>query len=221
MLGRLLVRAWPDGEIASGIIVEVEAYLSSGDPASHSYRGLRGRNASMFKPPGTLYVYAIHSRHCLNIVTEAEGSGSAVLIRAIEPYSGLSRMIRNTIHDQQLHSGSCGRDGPLRQRSVETFSAESIQAQRLLGSGPGRLCRAFEIDRSLDGVDLLTSDRVWLSETPAKVLDRAWSFRTSPRIGISQGIEHPLRWFMDGHQMVSGLANTHTRGRNWTFGRET
>ncbi len=92
LLGKLLVRQLADGTRLSGIVVEVEAYLSRNDPACHAHIGLRKRNASMFAAPGTLYVYSIHRRHCLNVVTEAIGCGSAILIRALEPLEGLTYM---------------------------------------------------------------------------------------------------------------------------------
>ena len=93
LLGKLLVCETTAGK-CGGRIVEVEAYQGSRDPASHSYRGKSQRNASMFGPPGHAYVYAIHSRWCLNAVTEPEGIATAVHIRAIEPLLGLELMSR-------------------------------------------------------------------------------------------------------------------------------
>src|SRR5438477_10445994 len=91
LIGKRLFRETSAG-ICGGRIVEVEAYLSSRDPACHASRGMTRRNASMFGPPGRAYVYMIHSRWCLNAVTEPQGVPSAILFRAIEPLIGIDLM---------------------------------------------------------------------------------------------------------------------------------
>jgi DNA-3-methyladenine glycosylase len=106
-----------------GIVVEVEAYHHT-DPAAHSYRGPTERNAVMFGPPGYLYVYRSYGIHwCANVVCEARGSASAVLIRALEPTQGLGLMRRR----------------------------RGLSDPRLLCSGPGRLCQALGITHAYNG----------------------------------------------------------------------
>ncbi len=91
LLGKLLVHE-TDSLNCVGRIVEVEAYLGSHDRAAHSSKGLTPRTRILFGPPGYAYVYRIYGiHHCMNVVTEPEGIGAAVLIRAVEPVAGILR----------------------------------------------------------------------------------------------------------------------------------
>lgn len=126
LIGKALLHK-VDGAWIGGLIVETEAYLADDDPASHSARGQTKSNGSMFARPGTLYVYPIHAKYCMNAVTESEGQGTAVLIRAIEPIWGIEKM--------QNHRG--------------------FEDLRRLTRGPAMLCQALAVDRSHDGIDLI------------------------------------------------------------------
>lgn len=93
LIGKILIKTIGDGKYLAGRIIETEAYLSHGDLSSHSAPGKTKRNAAMFSRGGTLYVYQIYGiHHCINVVTENEGTGSAVLIRALEPLEGIEQM---------------------------------------------------------------------------------------------------------------------------------
>mgnify|MGYP000489411416 CR=1 FL=1 len=133
--GKLLCRRSRSG-FTVGRIVETEAYLAEGDSASHSFSGINRKNASMLGPPGRAYVYTIHARQCVNVVTEEQGRASAVLIRAVEPLLGIPHMQRR--------------------RRTEKL--------RDLCRGPARLCEAFDIRRDLDGWNLSTGKRLWIAD---------------------------------------------------------
>lgn len=90
LLGKLLVHR-VHGAVRVGRIVDVEAYLGPGDLAAHTARGETPRTRAMFGPPGHAYVYLIYGmHHCMNVVTEPEGVGTAVLLRALEPVANLT-----------------------------------------------------------------------------------------------------------------------------------
>jgi DNA-3-methyladenine glycosylase len=183
LLGSCLVRTTAEGATV-GRIVEVEAYLARDDPANHAFRGRTRRNRSMFGPPGHAYVYAIHSRWCLNAVTEPEGVPSAVLIRAVEPLAGLELM-------RQRRSARAGK-----QRRA------SSPALTDLARGPARLCEAFGIDRALDGWDLTLGAQLWIAAGPERGVDPP-QVATSRRIGVTSAHDLALRFYVAGNPHVS------------------
>ena len=176
LLGKLIRRRL-DGQSLTGRIVEIEAYLGLDDPAAHAYAGKTARNAVLFGPPGFAYVYFIYGMHyCLNFSCQPEGHGAGVLIRALEPVEGLDTMAR------------------LRK-------LPDAAKPRLLTSGPGRLCQALDITRAAhNGLDVTSRTSI------LQVLDDGYEpdiIRSTPRIGISKAIEHPLRFVIEGNAFLS------------------
>ena len=173
LMGKLLVRTLSRRRLI-GRIVEAEAYLAKSDPACHAARGRTKSNAAMFGPPGRAYVYPIHSRHCFNVVTRADGLGTAVLIRAVEPIEGIDLMQEHRHRDRRLE----------------------------LARGPGCLCQAFDIDRQFDHWNLTKGQQLWLADDGIQ-FDKKDS-GTSTRIGVTSGRELPLRFFLRDCPYVSG-----------------
>ncbi len=160
----------------SGIIVETEAYLGGDDLAAHSARGLTERTRVIFGPPGHAYVYLIYGVYdCLNLVAEPDGQAGCVLIRALEPLDGLEVM----------------RERRPRARKVEDLT-----------SGPGRLTMALGITRAeCYGADVCAADSgLTVEEGP----DRgAFEIVAGPRVGITQCVDWPLRFWVGGNRFVS------------------
>lgn len=162
LLGMLLVHR-VDGVERIGRIVETEAYVGAHDLAAHSSKGITPRTKVMYGPPGHAYVYLIYGMHnCMNIVTEPEGNGAAVLLRAIEPVENVAGNTR----------------------------------------GPGLLCKALEIDRSLNGVDLC-GDELYVARPVRKprvnIVHR-------PRIGVDYAgawAHELLRFYIEGNPWIS------------------
>jgi len=170
LLGQVLISHTPQGRSA-GRIVETEAYLGADDPASHAARLRMGRVKAMWGEPGIAYVYRSYGIHAmLNVVTEPRGATGAVLIRALEPLIGVGLM--------RIRRG--------------------LDEDRLLCSGPGKLCQALGIGLDLHGTDLVTSDRLWIA-----LGEPASEVSTSGRIGISRGQAHPWRFWATGNPHVS------------------
>ncbi|MBT3273729.1 MAG: DNA-3-methyladenine glycosylase [Spirochaetales bacterium] len=166
-----------DGNELVGRIVETEAYRQD-DPASHSYRGLTPRTAPMFKAGGVAYVYLIYGMYnCFNVVTESPGVGCAVLIRAVEPLAGIPRMWCNRFP-------GCEFD----ETKVHT-----------LANGPGKLCRAFGIDKKVNGALLATGPVRILLDREAGINEIV----VTRRIGITKGADLPWRFYEKGSPSVS------------------
>jgi DNA-3-methyladenine glycosylase len=138
LLGKIVVRRLNSG-IASGRIVETEAYLES-DPACHAFRGMTPRNRSLFLEAGHAYVYLCYgTSFMLNVSSEDSGTGAGVLVRALEPLAGVEHMRR----------------------------ARNCRSVRDLARGPGRLTAALQIDRRHDGIDLLRRGPLWIGSDGA------------------------------------------------------
>lgn len=177
LLGRTLVRRFPDGSVARLRIVETEAYTPDGDTANHATRGHTSRTAPMFGLPGHAYVYMIYGKyHCFNLVTEGVGRGAAVLIRAAEPLEGIEILQRY----------------------------RAVRRPYDLTNGPGKLCMALNIDRSFSGHDCITSQELWLEEGVSIPDD---DIAQTPRIGIDYAAEQDRlalkRFFIKSNQWVS------------------
>ena len=187
LVGKLLIRN-RGKKVLAGRIVEVEAYLGSGDPAAHAAAGLTERNRVLFGPPGHAYVYFIYGTHfCLNVSCQPEGKAGCVLIRALEPLAGFEEMARAR---------------GLPRRTLGHFVG-SFTASRRLTSGPGRLCEAMGITRSRDNGKDLTSPRsgLWLADDGF----RPRRIRRTPRIGIRKAAARPLRFVIADNPCASRI----------------
>jgi DNA-3-methyladenine glycosylase len=180
LLGKFFVRRHK-GTRFVGRIVETEAYRGKLDPASHTYRGKTKRNEVMYWGGGHLYVYFTYGMHfCANIVTGKEGSGEAVLIRALEPLEGIDIMAKNR-----------ARTRPKR--------TNTTSARRNLTNGPAKLCEALLIRREQNGISLL-GDEIYLLDAPPL---HAAEVARSTRIGIKNGKEKRWRFAIKGNRWVS------------------
>jgi DNA-3-methyladenine glycosylase len=149
-------------------LVEVEAYRGRRDPGSHGFRGRTQRNATMFGPPGHLYVYFTYGMHwCSNIVCGSEGVSEAVLLRAGEPVAGLETM---------------------------RARRRGIADDRLLAAGPARLTQAMGIAGEHDGATLLRGGRLWCAQDDATITARRGAIARTPRVGLSAGRGDDLPW---------------------------
>lgn len=189
LLGCELVHESPEGT-AAGIIVETEGYIT-GDPACHAYRRATARNAAMFGPAGTLYVYQIYNHyHCINVVTGPKGVGEAVLIRALQPTEGtdLMAMRRNEAFKTGFER--------YRNNTVDPGTSEGF---RNLCNGPGKLVISLGITRAGHNFSSLVSGSVYIR--PPVLRD--FEMITTTRIGITQGVDLPYRYYVKGNRFVS------------------
>lgn len=181
LLGKLIVRREGRRQLA-GRIVEVEAYLGAGDLAAHAAAGNTARNSVLWGPPGHAYVYFIYGVHyCLNISCLPEGHAGCVLIRALEPVSGIAEMAKA--------------------RGLDDLDLTFVSELRKLASGPGRLCEALGITRPRDnGKDMLSpkSDLQVMSDG-----FRVQEATVTQRIGITKSAELPLRYVIAGNHFLS------------------
>lgn len=178
LLGCILVRQMPDGMIVRGTIVETEAY-GPDDPAMHAYRSRTARNSVLFGPAGMTYVYQIYGfYYCFNVVTDVEGVASAVLVRALE-LETIPPWI-DIVKESKTHR---------------------------IAAGPGKLCRALKIDRTLNAMMLRPEAALWLERRQPQFqqqLERgAIAIVQTTRIGLTKGIDLPWRWYISPCPAVS------------------
>jgi DNA-3-methyladenine glycosylase len=179
LIGCTLVRQLPDGRQLRGLIVETEAY-QEGDPACHAYRKQTKRNQIMFGAPGFVYVYLIYGMyHCVNIVTDRVSAPSAVLIRALE----------------------------LEPETLNTILLKPKEKSVRAAAGPGKLCLAMQINLDLYGTKLERGQEMWVEhrsiDWQAKLDLGSIELTQTTRIGLTQGIDLPWRWYLTGCQAVS------------------
>jgi len=173
LLGMILESTTEEG-VASGRIVETEAYLGEHDLACHAAVGRTARTEPLYGAPGTAYVYFIYGMYwCFNAVTRAEGHPSAVLVRALEPIDGIELMRR--------------RRGHRARRPVD------------LTNGPGKLCQALGIDGRFNQLPLQKPPLV-IRDGAAVPRD---AVTITPRVGITRSAHWPLRWFITDNAYVS------------------
>lgn len=172
MLGMVLECHTPAG-VASGVIVETEAYLGEHDAACHASAGRTRRTDPLYGAPGTAYVYLIYGMYwCVNAVTRESGLPSAVLVRALDPLRGVALMRRRRPAARSVHE---------------------------LANGPGKLCRALGIDGAMNGKSLQRRPILVRAGTPVSDQD----VDVTPRIGITRAAEWPLRFVVRGHPAAS------------------
>lgn len=182
LLGKVLVHEI-NGQRLAAKIVEAEAYMGIADKAAHSYGGKRTpRVEVMYGGPGFSYVFIIYGMYyCFNIVTREEGNPQAVLVRAVEPVEGLDLMAQN--------------------RFKKAYNQLTHSQKKSLTNGPGKLCRALLIDKSLNGEDLC-GNKLYVEEGD----NEKFNTISSKRIGVDYAEEakdYPWRFYIEGNKYVS------------------
>ncbi len=178
LIGQIFVHASPDGR-ASGRIVEVEAYVGESDPACHAAAGFTARNAPLYGHPGRAYVYLNYGMHYLvNAVTECEGAAGAVLVRALEPLTGLTLMRQRRVRGKPLSDDALCR-------------------------GPGNVSRSLGVSLAQNRADL-SGSRLFIA---GDAVGRANGAQVvwGPRVGIRVGTDRNWRCYLADSRCVSSL----------------
>ncbi|MDR6782455.1 DNA-3-methyladenine glycosylase [Pedobacter africanus] len=167
-----------EGQLTGGIIVETEAYKGVIDKASHAYGGrFTNRTQVMYAAGGLAYVYLCYGiHHLFNVVTAPEGTPHAVLIRGLEPVTGIDVM--------------------LQRRNMNALKPN-------LTAGPGALAKALAIDKVLNAKDL-QGEEIWIADSGMSV--KPENIAAVPRVGVAYAEDHallPWRYYIKGNKFVS------------------
>ncbi|KXB05466.1 hypothetical protein AKJ49_00685 [candidate division MSBL1 archaeon SCGC-AAA382A03] len=171
LLGKVLIHS-ENKKILKGKIVETEAYYGIDDPASRASNKKTKINKIMWEKAGTILVYMVHGNWLFNVTTQPKNTPGAVLIRATEPLDGIKTMKKR--------------------REKEKITE--------LSSGPGKLTQAFGINSEYHGTDLITSEKIFISNTEK---EEKFDIETSHRIGVTKDLDRELRFFISNNKHVS------------------
>ena len=235
LLGCVLAHETADGLVAVEL-TEVEAYSGATDPASHAYRGMTGRNAVMFGPPGHAYVYFTYGMHfCVNVVCQPAGTASAVLLRA-------GRVVAGELLARRRRAVRRTAAAPDATAEVTAEGAPDVITARDLARGPARLCQALAITRAQNGADLCgpasplrllpgpgalsangTARRATARDGTARRRHRSGDhagptqaepvISTGPRVGVTAAAEVAWRFWLAGDPTVSAYRLHKPRAR--------
>ncbi len=204
LLGLHLVRTGPAGQPnRTGRIVEVEAYLGPADQASHARFGETSRSRPMYGRAGTAYVYLVYGMYrCLNVVTGPLGTPHAILVRAVEPLTGIEQIRHARLAaERRVHRSWSARDDARASARIGEIAADR------LARGPGLVGAAFDVELAMTGSDLLDPAAA-LHLEGASADEPAGTIEASPRVGIAFAgrpwTEQPWRFALVGNPSVSG-----------------